>query len=268
MNRTRDRAQYRPTGEQVSSSAFQQTVIICGAPVSFISPQFAPNQTPVGRGGMLLIPKSDGFSDGQNTFQGVRTYDPQAGVWTTPDAYRGDVHDPMSQKPYMWNGNNPYAFSDPSGYDRVYYIARPAICEGCLVVHLFITVHKDDGTIVRYSFGPKDQKHPLGSKLVRESQDYDRRYEVEHDGDAAEEILGSGTLASCKGTCTKTNGGFDEASLDKSSKEIEKGTYRYGRTNSDTAFHKLCVDGGGGFACDHPNTGRRPAPGLGQPLPK
>jgi hypothetical protein len=108
----------------------------------------------------------------------------------------------------------------------------------------------------------------FGSKLVRESQDYDRRYEVEHDGDAAEEILGSGTLASCKGTCTKTNGGFDEASLDKSSKQIEKGTYRYGRTNSDTAFHKLCVDGGGGFACDHPDTGRRPAPGLGQPLPK
>ena len=62
------------------------------------------------------MPKSDGFSDGHNTFQGVRTYDPQAGAWTTPDAYRGDVHDPMSQKPYMWNRNNPYAYSDPSGY--------------------------------------------------------------------------------------------------------------------------------------------------------
>lgn len=65
---------------------------------------------------MLTIPKPDGFSDGQNTFQGVRTYDPQAGTWTTPDAYHGDVHDPMSQKPYMWNRNNPYAYEDPSGY--------------------------------------------------------------------------------------------------------------------------------------------------------
>ena len=37
--------------------------------------------------------------------------------WTTPDAYAGDVHDPMSQKPYMWNGNNPVQYSDPSGYE-------------------------------------------------------------------------------------------------------------------------------------------------------
>jgi hypothetical protein len=100
----------------ISSTAFQQTTIICGAPVSFVSPLFAPNQAPVGRGGMLVIPKSDGFSDGQNAFQGVRTYDSQAGTWTTPDAFHGDVRDPMSQKPYMWNRNNPYAYADPSGY--------------------------------------------------------------------------------------------------------------------------------------------------------
>lgn len=37
--------------------------------------------------------------------------------WTMPDAYAGDVHDPMSQKPYMWNGNNPITYADPSGYD-------------------------------------------------------------------------------------------------------------------------------------------------------
>jgi hypothetical protein len=36
--------------------------------------------------------------------------------WTTPDAYSGDVHDPMSQHPYMWNSNNPVQYSDPSGY--------------------------------------------------------------------------------------------------------------------------------------------------------
>ena len=100
----------------VASSGFQQTTVACGSSSSFIGPQFAPNQIPVGRGGMLLIPKSDGFSDGQNTFEGVRTYDPQSGAWTTPDAFHGDVHDPMSQKPYMWNRNNPYAYADPSGY--------------------------------------------------------------------------------------------------------------------------------------------------------
>ena len=61
--------------------------------------------------------RTDGYSDGTNVFQGVRAYDPNMNQWATPDAYAGDVHDPMSQKPYMWNGNNPIAYSDPSGYD-------------------------------------------------------------------------------------------------------------------------------------------------------
>ena len=38
------------------------------------------------------------------------------GNWTAPDAYAGNVGDPMSQKAYMWNRNNPLAYSDPSGY--------------------------------------------------------------------------------------------------------------------------------------------------------
>ena len=64
----------------------------------------------------LSSQRSDGYSDAFNTFQGVRAYDPNMNQWTTPDAYAGDVHDPMSQKPYMWNANNPVQYSDPSGY--------------------------------------------------------------------------------------------------------------------------------------------------------
>ena len=71
----------------------------------------------IGRGGVLTMPRTDGLLDGWNTIQGVRSYDTQAGVWNTPDAYHGDVHDPISQQPYVWNGNNPYDYSDPSGYD-------------------------------------------------------------------------------------------------------------------------------------------------------
>jgi RHS repeat-associated protein len=48
--------------------------------------------------------------------QGVRAYDPTSAQWTTPDAYSGDVHDPMSQKPFMYNGNNPIKFQDTTGY--------------------------------------------------------------------------------------------------------------------------------------------------------
>ena len=38
------------------------------------------------------------------------------GQWTTPDAFAGEVHDPATQKSYMWNGNNAVSYSDPSGY--------------------------------------------------------------------------------------------------------------------------------------------------------
>jgi hypothetical protein len=56
------------------------------------------------------------MTDGLNTLQGVRTMDSNAGTWTTPDAYAGDVDDPGSQKSYMWNSNNAVSYSDPSGF--------------------------------------------------------------------------------------------------------------------------------------------------------
>jgi len=66
------------------------------------------------------IPRRDeGLELGQISVQGVRTMDVSTTQWTTPDAYAGDVHDPMSQRPFMWNGNNPYSYSDPSGYAPV-----------------------------------------------------------------------------------------------------------------------------------------------------
>src|ERR1039458_4422386 len=62
----------------------------------------------------------DGYNDGYgNTFQGVRSQDSNTGQWSTPDAYAGDVSDPMSQKPFMYDGNNPIAYSDPSGYQTI-----------------------------------------------------------------------------------------------------------------------------------------------------
>jgi hypothetical protein len=58
-------------------------------------------------------PGSDGLllPDGV-LVQGVRSYDSDTGQWTAPDAYAGDVHDPMSQQSYMWNNNNSIAYSD------------------------------------------------------------------------------------------------------------------------------------------------------------
>jgi RHS repeat-associated protein len=60
--------------------------------------------------------RSDGYGLVGGLVQGARTYDPTSGQWLTPDPYAGDVHDPMSQKPFMWNNNNPLEYQDPSGY--------------------------------------------------------------------------------------------------------------------------------------------------------
>ncbi|HEV2737136.1 MAG TPA: hypothetical protein VGU66_01025, partial [Candidatus Elarobacter sp.] len=61
--------------------------------------------------------RADGYNFGSFRINGVRAFDAALGSWTTPDAYAGDVHDPASQQRYMWNRNNPYEYSDPSGYE-------------------------------------------------------------------------------------------------------------------------------------------------------
>ena len=63
--------------------------------------------------------RTDGYLIGDVIIQGVRSYDPGTLQWTTPDAYAGNVHDPISQKPYVWNRDNPIAYADPTGFDSL-----------------------------------------------------------------------------------------------------------------------------------------------------
>ena len=58
--------------------------------------------------------REDGYSVRGLTIQGVRSYDSNTEQWTTPDAYKGDVHDPMSQ----WDGSR-HAASDFCGVELV-----------------------------------------------------------------------------------------------------------------------------------------------------
>lgn len=69
-----------------------------------------------GGAGSLEYGRLEGFEYGRLTFQGARAVDSSSGQWTTPDAYAGAVHDPMSQKAFMWDRNNAYSYSDPSGF--------------------------------------------------------------------------------------------------------------------------------------------------------
>jgi len=115
-----------------------------------------------GQGGLLFERATDGYSDIYNVIQGVRAYDPQLGGWTSPDAYAGNVHDPASQKPYMYNRNNPFSYLDPSGFD-VFLAFDP---DGALWFgHAFMIVF-DPSSLVGdlWSYGPAhelplDQAH-------------------------------------------------------------------------------------------------------------
>ena len=95
----------------------------------------------------------DGWTLDYETWQGVRTSDFSVGQWNTPDAYAGEVHDPMSQKPFMWNRNNANAYADPSGYDSLIMI-NPNSAFG--LGHTKIVVF-DSRTMrgVLYSAGPE-----------------------------------------------------------------------------------------------------------------
>lgn len=70
---------------------------------------------PIGQGGALLQVDSDGYWDGFVMIQGVRDYDSTLRGWIEPDPSSGSAWNPMSQKAYSWNNNNPSMFGDPTG---------------------------------------------------------------------------------------------------------------------------------------------------------
>jgi len=66
--------------------------------------------------GLLLNYTSDGFTDGFNNTNGVRTLSNSSAQWATPDAFGGVPTAPQSQKSYVYAANNPASEDDPSGY--------------------------------------------------------------------------------------------------------------------------------------------------------
>jgi hypothetical protein len=83
--------------------------------------------------------RTDGYGYGTYTFQGVRIFDTNSSQWLTPDAYAGDVHDPLSQKPFIWNANNPIEWSDPSGFVVEFTITGDS-------VHIYVPLTFAKGT--------------------------------------------------------------------------------------------------------------------------
>ena len=52
------------------------------------------------------------------------SYDSTAGTWTTANTYAGSISDPTSLQSYLWNGNNPFANMDPTGYISSTYVPQ------------------------------------------------------------------------------------------------------------------------------------------------
>ena len=75
-------------------------------------------------------------------------------------------------------------------------------------------------------------------------------------------------LASCKGECTKKNGGFNEANLAIGAERLNEMEFDYEpEQSSNSAVYTLCRFGGGGAKCDSPpNTRGRVAAGWGNDL--
>ena len=111
--------------------------------------------------------RTDGYQMGDVTIQGVRAYDPSIAQWVSPDAYAGTTTDPGSQKPFMWNGNNPIAYSDPSGYEAVCVsLNQPCISRSGItsIVNLVKSVYNNFiGDNVRTL---ADKNASIGSKLL------------------------------------------------------------------------------------------------------
>ncbi len=121
---------------------------------------------------VLAAAREDGYAVRGLMIQGVRSYDSNTEQWTTPDAYKGDVHDPMSQRSYMWNNNNPVAYSDPSGYcleDACVgeTIAAAAVVEGGLEGGAALAGAAGDA---EFGWGacPSSGRNPTGRRSVAE----------------------------------------------------------------------------------------------------
>ena len=61
-------------------------------------------------------PMTDAVSDGHSGFHGAREISGETGTWSTPDAFDGIIGDPISQRSYLYDRNNPVSYADPSGF--------------------------------------------------------------------------------------------------------------------------------------------------------
>jgi RHS repeat-associated protein len=75
---------------------------------------------------------------------GARFYDTETGRFTSPDPFKGYMHDPASQNPYMYCRGNPIKYSDPSGYDDSGHLDSRWITKSDPGGEIIFTIEKGD----------------------------------------------------------------------------------------------------------------------------
>ena len=162
------------------------------------------------------------------------------GNWTAPDAYAGNVGDPMSQKAYMWDGNNSFLYEDPSGYDAVYvnyFVAKVIL--GIKFYHTFVTVRNNAGkTIATYSFGPSPGN-------VFENVYLNKDYALKDPATLHPEE--SVLVQQCKGVCNSEAGMKEFNSAWKNNTVPYDATGKF-RPNSNSMSHATLDSGGIGIS--------------------
>jgi len=113
----------------------------------------------------LAVESGSGLNPITVTIQGTRSYNNSTGQWTTPDAYEGEIEDPLSQRSYVWNRNNPVKYSDPSGFDP-YLIVDGGAAGG--YGHMMIAIiNHDTGRGSLYSQGPPQKNQRIGQSILK-----------------------------------------------------------------------------------------------------
>jgi YD repeat-containing protein len=117
----------------------------------------------IGTGQVIAMPSPDGIADDFNIINGVRAYDPQLGTWETPDAYSGEIMDPMTMSSYAYADNNSANLKDFSGYatsdadpscpDGTYYNANGPYGAGCYLPPDPSSPPGSPPTILKTTFG-------------------------------------------------------------------------------------------------------------------
>ncbi|MDP9035241.1 MAG: hypothetical protein M3O50_10565, partial [Myxococcota bacterium] len=165
--------------------------------------------TPAGCAGApnMEYARQEGFQFFGLTIQGKRAVEASTGQWTSPDAFAGVVHDPMSQKSFMWDNNNPYAYSDPTGFS----------------INVMVMAGEDGAGIMAHGGGAQPSY------------------------DVASRAYGAGQYNSPAGMARDINNAIVIAYTYETSPQTGTGSFKPGEVADIVAHHLATADFGGGY---------------------